>query len=241
MDSSQIIKELKKNCKDKERVALYFDIDSTILNVSPRITKIYHEFAKQLLNEKKFTSEAEKLLRTQQDPKDWGIDETLRKNNLDDAPTEFSEELYKFWSFHFHSNNFLAADIPQAGSVELLNELHDYGAQIIYLTGRDVERYQPGTKNVLQDLNYPHEGPKVTFALKPDFSLKDAEYKLEYIRKHSVNFEESWFIDNEPVNTNLVAKELPDVKVVFFDSTHSRKEEPLESLPRLSRFTIEVG
>ena len=48
-----------------------------------------------------------------------------------------------------------------------------------------------------------------------------------------------YFFENEPVNVNLIGKALPEVRLFFLDTTHSRREEVLVPVLVLEDFAEE--
>lgn len=233
----KVLRDLIERAKDHSSLAAVFDLDSTLFNVAPRITAIYQAFARDFAE--KHPNEAKVLEKAEQLFHDWGIQPTLDRIGLAQSPQDFHEDLQQFWNDKFHSGEFLHHDLPIPGAIDYVNQLHEQGSKIIYLTGRDVHRYQPETKTILGKTGFPVDSDQVILALKPDKSMNDAKFKLDYLRGLTHKFSEIWFFDNEAVNVNLVAQNLPLIKTILFDSTHSGKEEPLETLLRIKDFLHE--
>lgn len=236
MHQQKLLKKIVKHAQDSSNMAAVFDIDSTLYNVSTRITQILRAFSQDPHMRERYPKETLTLATAEQHPRDWGIQLTLEKIGLANSSKEFHKEVFDFWYERFHSSDFLKYDIPFDGASDFVNRLQKEGAKIIYLTGRDVKRYKKGTLEVFHSSDFPSD-ENVTFALKPDMKMEDATFKKEYLEKLSQTFNDIWFFENEPVNVNLVAKTLPQVNIVFYDSTHSGKEDPLPDLVRISGFT----
>ncbi|RYZ77194.1 MAG: hypothetical protein EOP05_02635 [Proteobacteria bacterium] len=112
------------------------------------------------------------------------------------------------------------------------------GAHITYLTGRDVPRMRVGTVKTLAAQGFPVDGPGVEVILKPKADMDDARFKVDYMKTLLPQYKRIWLFENEPVNLNLAAKELPDVQLVFIDSCHSGREEVAETLDRITHFEV---
>ncbi len=54
-------------------------------------------------------------------------------------------------------------------------------------------------------------------------------------------FHDIWFFENEPVNINRLRSHLPNIRVVFFDSTHSRAESAPNDIPSIIHFMTDIS
>lgn len=236
---SHVLEQTRKYRDGNGKVAAVFDLDSTLFNVAPRITSILREFATHPEYANLYPEECRLLARAEQHPRDWGIEITLQKIGLRHSRDGFFERLHQYWLRHFHASSHLHHDEPVPGSQDYVRKLHEHGAHIHYLTGRDIPRYGEGTPRVLLEKNFPLHGENVVLALKPDKNIPDAPFKRDYLARILSDYEQIWFFENEPVNVNLVLHDVPEIKIVFFDSTHSGKEQPHESLVRIKSFALE--
>ena len=225
-----------------------FDLDSTLFNVTGRNRRIIRAFAALEHVQEKYPEQAALLNRARFQETDWGIREALMREGLQGTP-EFFLEIREFWSQHFFSNNYLGEDRPYDGAVEYVQELHQAGCQIAYLTGRDEPRMGQGTRNSLKYWKFPDESKGCRLILKPHQKLDDAEFKAQVIQtlaepenefeEENANgnkFDSIWFFENEPINIYFVAKHIPSVQIIFFDSTHSRRAEPPLHLPTIQSY-----
>ena len=110
----------------------------------------------------------------------------------------------------------------------------------MYLTGRDVPRMSEGTERSLKNHAFPLDGQVSRMVLKPQANLDDAEFKLEVIRDCESRYDRIWLFENEPVNLNLIARECPQVGLVFIDTTHSGREELQPVLDRIAHFECDL-
>jgi hypothetical protein len=62
--------------------------------------------------------------------------------------------------------------------------------------------------------------------MKPSDHDSDENFKEMRLREMTSRYEKIWFFENEPVIIHQVRKALPDVRIVFIDSTHSGKADP---------------
>ena len=242
MKQSQILSHLIERAKlvraGQVKLAAVFDLDSTLFNVAPRITQILRDFSLTPKFQKLFPKECEILAQTVHHPLDWGIEITLKRAGVPIHPAFFGE-LNAYWLERFHSNHYLHHDEPIRGGPDFVQNLHELGANRIYLTGRDIPRYAEGTARVLEQHRFPLKHDTVTLALKSHHHLPDAPFKRDYLSELAGKYQEIWFFENEPVNINLVLRDLPQIKVVFFDGTHSGKEEVANEILRIRDFTQE--
>lgn len=226
-----LLTQAEKHKNNGQLVAI-FDLDSTLFNVSPRTQKILQDFAESHNLAAKYPkSLLEDLTKVKVQTQDWGIKEALIRSQIK-APLEFFESLRDYWFEHFFSNSYLYHDEPYPGAIEFVKTLHKKGARVIYLTGRDQHRMGTGTKQVLEHWKLPLDDYN-KLILKPQKGMVDSIYKLEVVDRLSKEHPETWAFENEPVNINLMSKQLPKVNVVFFESTHSRRQHPDSNLPIL--------
>ncbi len=235
----QQVKELKSTGKN---TLLVFDLDSTLFDVSPRLKKIMRDFAEVPENQQRFPNAVDILKNIETFRSDWGIKNAVVRAGLDSHHADFHEALKSFWLQHFFSNHYLNFDIPYEGAVEYVQTLSKLGADIVYLTGRDVHRMGPGSAEILEKWKFPLNSSNAQLVLKPQKGMNDAQFKSDWFSVlPEEKYSQIWFFENEPVNVNLVRIEHPKVEIVFFESTHSGKEEAPSDLPRVINFLIQKG
>ncbi len=213
-----------------------FDLDSTLFEVQPRVLNILHEFAANNAMRAIYPDACEVLSKTTTLKNTYKLKEQLIALGLENQVPEFYPTIFHFWQSRFFDHDYLKHDVPYEGAVEFVNELYALGATIIYLTGRDVARMGRGTEESLAQWNFPL-GERVHVALKPQKEMDDAEFKRDYLMGLPRENCEIWFYENEPVNIELVLREVNHVRVVYFDSVHMEKAEPPDlSIPRIRHF-----
>lgn len=217
---------------DETPLLAVFDLDSTLFDVSPRTQAILRDLASLPETQGKYPEEVGKLSEIQTHPKDWGIRVALERSQIR-STLDFFETVRNFWVEHFFGNQYLHHDQLYDGALEFVQQIHEAGARIKYLTGRDQARMGEGTLRVLKDWNFPLEDQKKHLILKPHRSMEDARYKTDRLLELSTRYGEVWFFENEPVIIDMVRKEAPQIKIVFVDTVHSGKGTAPEGLPSI--------
>lgn len=226
---THIYKELINNKKNSICV---FDLDSTIFNVSPRSEKILHEFA--------LAFHFPQLLKVKVQNEDWGIYEALHRSGLSSLQSEeWQQKLKNFWKEKFFSNEYLHYDTPYLGAIHFLQSLHLSGVTIRYLTGRDQFRMGTGTAQVLKKWGLPHAVEHLQ--LKPQKDLDDHLFKLSWLENLAQAHPSSiiYLFENEPVNINLIGNKMPQVRIIYMNTTHSRREAVNVPNTEIFNYTIE--
>lgn len=221
----KILTDLAQNSRN----LCVFDLDSTLFNVSPRTQKILHEFA-DLYHQDLKAIEIE--------VSDWGLKEPLIRHGYSlEHHTEIHENLRDFWVDRFFSNSYVHYDVPYTGAVSFVQKLSTESKNTIYyLTGRDVHRMEKGTYDVLKKWGFPVFENSVQ--LKPHRSMEDHLFKRDWILDLQNKNPEStiYLFENEPVNINFIGQTTQNIKIVFLDTTHSRKEQVSVPVIKLSDF-----
>ena len=216
-----------------------FDIDSTLLDVGPRIAAIIEEFAGDSKWAEAFSEQCSHLTRAEILQGDWGVEDIVCRLHPSCEDQAFLTELQRYWRKRFFSNDLLHLDGPYPGAVEFVNTLYDIGSQIVYLTGRDQHRMAEGTHQSLHTLGFPLDDDQAQLVLKPHESMSDPEFKRDWFSKiERTGTQSIWFFENEPANIELVRAAHEDVQVIFFDSTHSKKAPSPKDLPKVHHFLL---
>lgn len=231
---NQVFQETTLSQKKNEEINVIFDIDSTLLSVSPRSQAILDFILKDKNLEMAYPNEVKLAKLIKIFPQDWGLRTAFERNNINGAK-DFFEHIRKAWHNHFFGSDFLKYDIPYLGAKEFVSALADQGAQIYYLTGRDRPRMGVGTLSYLKDHKWPlaHEDRLI---MKPNSQRHDEEFKLQILSQLPVNIDKCWFFENEPVIIDLIQNKLKALKIVFVDSVHSGRAQAPIHLPSFSAF-----
>ncbi len=216
-----------------------FDIDSTLFDVSPRVERILMDFAEEPTSKANFPKQIQLFKDISTHRKDWGFKNALERAGLDGHHPEFQEALRKYWYQRFFSNDYLQYDLPYDGAVEYVNKAANLGAEVVYLTGRDVERMGSGSALTLKHAGFPLDDRQTQLVLKPHKGMDDAEFKTNWFTGLPKNhYADVWFFENEPVNIHHLRQRHPEVNVVFFESTHAGKASPPEDIPKIMHFLL---
>jgi hypothetical protein len=217
-----------------------FDLDSTLFDVSPRLQRVLDDFAMDPIHRKMFPEVLSFFQGIRTHQTDWGVSHALKRAGLEQSSSEFKQTMQDFWRRTFFSNEYLHHDIPFEGAVDFVQTLAHAGVEIIYLTGRDKHRMGLGSPEVLRKWNFPLDGKNSHLVLKPHRGMDDAEFKRDwFLDLDKTRYEIIWFFENEPVNIHLIRDDIPEIDIIFFDSTHSGRALEPEDLPRIRHFLID--
>lgn len=224
----------------KSNPLIIFDLDSTLFDVAPRLEKVLTDIALEPVMMEKFPSVVPHFKNIRTERRDWGFVEVLHRAGVEHDNLDLFKTVRQLWIEKFFSNEYIHYDVPYQGSVDFVRKIEKLNIPIVYLTGRDIKRMERGSREVLLKWDFPLDDKMSRLVLKPEPSMDDALFKRDWIHDHMINFQSPVFLfENEPVNINLIAKELPQVELVFFDSTHSRKETPPEEVFTLVHYLME--
>lgn len=232
-----ILDKITQNQQTQKKSLVVFDLDSTLFDVSPRSQQILNEFAQHKQFKIQFPQECDLIQKVELSPKDWGYDRAFKEIGLDISINDFTASLHQFWRSCFFSNDYCKYDVPYEGAVQFVSEVAFRGADITYLTGRDVHRMGLGTEEVLKMHNFPLDEKKYKLALKPHKDHNDAHFKKEWFEKIPIDdYQNIWFFENEPVNLHLIDQHFQHIESIFFDSTHCGLKEPLPHLQKIENY-----
>ncbi len=215
----------------KSRVAVIFDLDSTLFCVSSRTQAIL----RRLGEDPKFGARNEALAKILRDievlPTDWGIRSALERSGAKGEVALF-KEVRDYWRSRFFTNHFLEHDIIYPSANEYVRHLHTLGAEILYLTGRNNGSMREGTRKMLAKWGFPFFNDSELF-MRPSDVLSDEGFKAQILQGLVKQYSHIWFFENEPVIIEQVRNLVPQVRVVYVHSTHSGRGQAPTDLPRI--------
>lgn len=130
-------------------------------------------------------------------------------------------QIKSFWWDRFFSSDYLPHDRPYLGAVEYANHLHNLGADLCYLTGRDEKRMRKGTeKNLIRD-GFPFSGDKMRLLMRQEADWSDAHHKSHQVNQLKSKGSLIASFENEPVNLVTLAKLVPHAAHIFVDTVCS--------------------
>jgi hypothetical protein len=219
------VAEVRSKAADRSEAhpLVLLDLDSTLYEVGPRTLRILREWADR--DESSAHPEARAAVDAlREEQVGYTIGDSLEAAGLDLSTPEARralEDAKRFWSERFFTNAYLEHDRPYPGAVEFARELHELGAEIVYLTGRDEPGMGEGTRRNLVRDGFPWERERTHLLLKPVFELSDVEHKqraAEYIRRHGTLVAS---FENEPRNLVALHELFPEAMHVFMDTVCS--------------------
>ena len=242
-DALRDILRAAERCSQSGKSSLaVFDIDSTLLDLRPRIHEILQAFARDPAQRAKYPVACAALATTRLQRKDWGLDEPLRRVGLQTPEHDaFFSDLQAHWSRWFFSVDYLEHDELIGGALGFTHALHSVGANILYLTAREEGRMLGPTEAQLRKWKFPLDAPRARLRLKPDGAPDDAEFKADALVEECARHERIWFFENEPVNLMAARRRCPQVELVFVDTNHSGREEPWDALTTIPHFEADFS
>jgi hypothetical protein len=235
----RILQEAEAARKSGTPFLAVFDLDSTLFDLTDRMSRIVDAFIETPKFQHRYPRECEIASCLPIQPSDWGLGEALGRVGItQSAHPEFYKDLHTFWAEGFFSDSFLHHDEPLKGSVNFVRKIREAGAEIMYLTGRDVPRMLEGTKKSLKENGFPINEAGIELRLKPVAEWDDAEFKVDVLRESAHRFGTIYLFENEPVNLNLVSEKLPDVKLVYIDTCHSGRQQVSSTLDTIKHFEV---
>ncbi len=202
-----------------------FDLDSTLLDNTPRQARILQEYGR---------AAGVPALRAAR-PEHWeGWDLARALANAGLAPAEVARHLAparRFWAERFFTSRYCRLDRPAPGAAEYARAVARVGARIAYVTGRPC-RMERGTLEVFAAVGFPlPDGDRVHLLMNPHADLGDDAWKaLARARLSRLGPVVAAF-DNEPVHVNGYAQAWPDARCVHLDTDDSGR--PVAVLPRI--------
>ncbi len=129
-------------------------------------------------------------------------------------------DLESYWNPRFFSNAYCQRDPLQHCSVEFAKKVHDLGASIAYLTGRDEERMGKGTRRAINTSGLPRLSSRVKVFLKPHKDDDDAMFKKSVRDTLTAWGPVVATFDNAPANCVVLKDAFPKAISVFVDTVY---------------------
>jgi haloacid dehalogenase-like hydrolase len=219
------------------RPVVVFDLDSTLFSTRERSFAILTEAGET------FAGLAPVVAMLDLYAIGWDYVAVLRDAGFTDE--NVLEQIRAFWRERFFASPYLAHDLPMPGATAYVKALHEAGAYICYLTGRDEPGMGAGTRDSLRANGFPldgdGDGDRATLIMKADATQLDEEHKRLALDRVASMGEVVGAFDNEPELVNLLADRFPAARVALFDSIHSPTEVvAYPSIPKINSFEMEV-
>lgn len=210
-----------------ENPVVILDLDSTLYEVKPRTHRILLEWStsEEALEHGALLSAFQSLALSHVG---YSIQDTFKYLDLcHEENAKAVEAVKRFWDSRFFTNDYLPYDHAYPGSPEFAWKLHNQGAHLVYLTGRDEPGMGRATReNLLRD-GFPLNLPRTTVMLKKERKIDDLLHKLEaaQILKDFGTVVASF--ENEPKNVVSLSEIFPQAMHVFVDTVCGNHPAPV--------------
>lgn len=224
LDNRHPLLEVSEHVREhgsRDRVAVVFDLDSTLFCVSPRTRHILQMLGGEPEFAIRFADAAAILRSIEVLPTDYSVKEVLARTRIE-PNHELVRHVRDYWRRHFFSSHFLDRDQIYPSANDYVTHLHRLGAQVLYLTGREERPMRTGTLSALGRWGFPLFDPN-HLRMKPTGLDSDEKFKVQVMQEFVKSFDHVWFFENEPVIIEDVRKAFPQVHIVFVNSAHSGK------------------
>jgi len=195
-----------------------FDLDSTLLDNSPRQALIMREYGRE--------HGVAPLVGVQSEHwGGWDAKIPMRNVGLSEAEIEDHFEAFRqYWWERFFSSQFCSEDAPIAGAPEYARAVVDSGARLFYVTGRH-EPMREGTEACFRAHGLPFpDADRVQLLMKPGLDEHDDAYKLRTYEALRTAGQVVAAFDNEPAHINGYFEAFPDALSVHLATDHSMRE-----------------
>lgn len=196
-----------------------FDLDGTLLDNRARTVVIFHELAERWGAER--PEVAERLRGANLEQTEYGVEASLERLGIHDH----HDEVLTFWKARFFSDPYIPHDVVIPGAVSFVRAVHEAGANVAYLTGRDLPGMALGTFQSLRDEGFPIGTVGTELVTKPDFETPDPVFKRAVAKALSRLGDVLAVFDNEAANCNLLREAHPASTTVLLD-THFAADPP---------------
>ncbi len=222
------LEKILKFCDQNQSLAV-FDLDSTLLDVTPRSIQIIKDFKNTASYKSLTDDDKNNYAQINYQHSDWGPSAPLKRASMS---KEAHDMVFKFWWSKFFINDYLSYDIPYPGALDYVQKIFSTGSDITYLTARKKQNMLDGTLQSLLDLNFPINNKQTRCVLK-EKDHNDHTYKLDWLKKEIPKYTKIFYFENEAKIINHVRRELPEVEIIFMDSIHSQEDSSPVGLPTL--------
>jgi len=221
------------------RPLVLLDLDSTLYEVGPRTFRIVQEWLGS--SHSSFFPEVTQAFRSLTENQiGYSIRDlflTLRLSPEKKSVQDAFHSLKDFWLERFFTTGYLPYDRPYVGAAQFTQNLHQLGAEIVYLTGRDEPYMGDGTRaNLVRD-GFPWGVERTHLLMKSDRNFPDLEHKkgaANFVRRQGALVAS---FENEPVNLVALYDLFPDAMHVFVETVCSDHEAPArKGLYRITGF-----
>ncbi|MBY0369205.1 hypothetical protein K2X33_00865 [bacterium] len=226
----RILLKIRSFKSNGRRAFVLLDLDSTLYEVAERSARILRLAAEEF----PWLPEATRAQLSTAAPEKMGysIADTWCLLGLEPDAAAL-EQVETFWRAHFFSNAFLCHDQLYEHTFDWVHRLYAEGAEIVYLTGRDIGGMHAGTLECLRRDGLPLDH-RTHLCMKDNRERDDVEHKTAVAERFAALGEIVASFENEPRNFVALRQAFPDALHVFVDTISSRKmASPVEGVYRM--------
>jgi hypothetical protein len=194
------------------RPIVVFNIDGTILDNSPRSLAILKDFVAE--NPGAAAEIADSVNALAPAEVDYYVIDTLQKCGLRNL--FLLEAALRFWADNFFTARYTALDMPTQGAVDFIREIHDAGALIVYISGRNQETMLAGTVESLRASGFPVGTSRTLMILSPAGAEAARLFKRHAYGEITRMGKVVGAFDDEVEEVVTMKRHWPRAEVVFF-------------------------
>lgn len=226
LDSAWIEKNIDLDISD---ALVLFDIDSTIMDTSPRNFAILKEAEKEM--------DFLRGVSTSLSPESMGWNICSDVDAVRPLSSDEDKKLHNYWKERFFFDPWVRMDTPYPGIVSLLRWLSDAKKiPLVYLTGRDRLNMAKGTIEAFRHYGIP-AGAGTSFLFKPSQDVDDLSFKEQALKDIAAMGTVVLAVENEPANANAMYHAFPTAKVALIDTvTAPNPSEPERGIIHFNRY-----
>lgn len=214
------LQHVLENVREKTRQGIsslaIFDLDGTLFDNRARTVYILREIADQ------YDERLPQLSAAMDDFQDLSIIQYGVMDTLDQLHVRNPEErtfIQQQWAKRFFTDDYQRFDVPLPGAKNYVSRVHEAGATVIYLTGRDVNMLV-GLTESLRMYGFPVGIVGTMMLTKKAFEEADEVFKQNvgaYLKRLG---EVVAVFENEPANSNLLQVLFPQATSMFVLTQH---------------------
>jgi hypothetical protein len=201
-----------------------FDLDGTLMDNRPRMVAILRELGEEW--RRGHPHVASLLERASLETVVYDFEASLERLGIADKALHLLG--LEFWKARFFNDPHLRHDVEVPGARAYVRALHDAGATVVYLTGRDLPNMALGTFARLRDLGFPIGLIGTELVVKPTFHMSDMAFKRSVLPEFPRLGRLIASFDNEPANCNLFAQAYAECATLFVDTQCASDPPPLD-------------
>lgn len=211
-----------------------FNIDGTILDNSPRSLAIMRDFVES--NPVEAAEIADSVMALTPDQVDYYVVDTFKKCGLQNF--FLLEAALRYWAENFFTARYTSLDMPITGAVDFVREIHDAGALIVYVSGRNRDVMLGATAESLRAAGFPVATTRTLLILSPCTAEAARLFKRHAYGEISRMGRVVGAFDDDAEEVVAMKRHWPEAEVVFFRTAASRvPESPAPEIDVVESYT----